>query len=397
MKHSLKKQISVTFIGLTAITILVCLCANLLFLGRFYIGEKTGLLRSIYGMLDQASESGRIREDDYLVEFEQTASSSNIEALVIDPDMRIIFSNIRRSEVLSNRLVGFFLDDDNKINKIIFKNEDYQIQMTEDPGMKLEYIELWGLLSNGNMVVLRSPLDSIRESTKMANSFLCFVGGVAVLVSAVLISVITGRITKPILQLTDISKRMCDLDFNVRYEDTTANEIGVLGNNMNSLSKTLEKTISELKSANNELKKDNARKTEIDEMRREFLGNVSHELKTPIALIQGYAEGLKDCVNDDEESRNFYCDVIMDEAGKMNRLVKNLLELDALESGNDLVSMDRFDITELIRNCVSAQDILIKQNGIDMIFDRTDPKYVWADEFKVEQIVSNYLSKLFEA
>ena len=94
-------------------------------------------------------------------------------------------------------------------------------------------------------------------------------------------------------------------------------------------------TISELKTANNELQKDIEKKEEIDEMRKEFLSNVSHELKTPIALIQGYAEGLQDNINDDEESRQFYCDVIIDEAGKMNQMVKKLLTLNQLEFGND--------------------------------------------------------------
>ena len=96
---------------------------------------------------------------------------------------------------------------------------------------------------------------------------------------------------------------------------------------MNSLSDKLEQTISELKTANNELELDLQRPSEQEQMRQEFLANVSHELKTPIALIQGYAEGLQDNVNDDPESREFYCDVIMDEASKMNKLVKNLLTL----------------------------------------------------------------------
>ena len=74
-------------------------------------------------------------------------------------------------------------------------------------------------------------------------------------------------------------------------------------------------------------------------MRQEFLGNVSHELKTPIALIQGYAEGLKDGVSDDPESREFYCDVIMDEAMKMNQMVKNLLTLNQLEFGDEDVEL----------------------------------------------------------
>ena len=80
-------------------------------------------------------------------------------------------------------------------------------------------------------------------------------------------------------------------------------------------------------------------------MRKEFLDNVSHELKTPIALVQGYAEGLKEGINDDPESMEFYCDVIMDEASKMNKLVKNLLTLNHLESGRDEIVMERFDLT----------------------------------------------------
>lgn len=88
------------------------------------------------------------------------------------------------------------------------------------------------------------------------------------------------------------------------------------------MSRKLESTISELKSANNKLQKDIEDKIKIDEMRKEFLDNVSHELKTPIALIQGYAEGLNENISDDPESREFYCEVIMDEASKMNKLVK---------------------------------------------------------------------------
>ena len=120
---------------------------------------------------------------------------------------------------------------------------------------------------------------------------------------------------------------MSNLDFEARYESHAGNEIDVLGDNFNKMSRKLENTISELKSANNKLQKDIEDKIKIDEMRKEFLDNVSHELKTPIALIQGYAEGLNENISDDPESRAFYCEVIMDEASKMNKLVKNLLTL----------------------------------------------------------------------
>lgn len=119
-----------------------------------------------------------------------------------------------------------------------------------------------------------------------------------------------------------LSQKMANLDFNAKYTSGGDNEIGVLGDSFNRMSEKLEQTISQLKTANFELQKDIEQKEKQEERRKEFIGNVSHELKTPIALIQGYAEGLKEGIHDDPESMEFYCDVIIDEANKMNQMVK---------------------------------------------------------------------------
>ena len=194
-------------------------------------------------------------------------------------------------------------------------------------------------------------------------------------------------------ELADISEKMSHLNFDVKYKRKDKNEIGVLGNSMNRLSEKLETTISELKSANNELQKDIEQKIQIDEMRKDFLSNVSHELKTPIALIQGYAEGLLDGINDDDkESRQFYCEVIIDEAGKMNKMVKKLLTLNQIEFGNNQVTMERFDLHELVRGVLQSVEILAKQDEIQIVYNNSEPIYVWADEYQIEEVVTNYLS-----
>lgn len=119
---------------------------------------------------------------------------------------------------------------------------------------------------------------------------------------------------------------------------------------------------------------------------------ISHELKTPIALIQGYAEGLSDNVIDDVEDRKFYCDVIMDEAKKMNRMVRRLLNLNQLEFGNDKPNMDRFDIVEVIKSVVASSNILFKQKNISLTMYEPAAVYVWADEYLVEEVLTNYVS-----
>jgi signal transduction histidine kinase len=276
--------------------------------------------------------------------------------------------------------------------ELIEQNEDYIMEVAHLKKNGMTYIEMWGTLDNGNLFMVRSVMESIHESVQIANRFLAYVGIFAAIISGILIMIMTERFTTPIRSLTEISKRMAHLDFEVHYQGKEKNEIGVLGQHMNLLSDKLESTISELKTANNELQKDIERKEQVDEIRKEFLSNVSHELKTPIALIMGYAEGLKEEINQDSESRDFYCDVIMDEANKMNIMVKKLLTLNQLEFGNDIVTMERFDIREMIANYLSAADILIKQSEANVIFEEITPCFVWGDEFKIEEVFANYFS-----
>ena len=130
----------------------------------------------------------------------------------------------------------------------------------------------------------------------------------------------------------------------------------------------------------------------LDDSRQEFVSNVSHELKTPIALIQGYAEGLVEGMAEDKENRDYYCGVIMDEAGKMNRMVRQLLTLTALEFGGERLSVERFDLTELIASVISSSGVLLKQNELTVDFDGKEPVYVMGDEFKIEEVITNYLT-----
>ena len=108
--------------------------------------------------------------------------------------------------------------------------------------------------------------------------------------------------------------------------------------------------------------------------------------------IQGYAEGLSEGIAEDKESRDYYCEVIMDEANKMNQLVKQLLTLNALEDGNDAPVFERFDLSDLIGGVVNASALLAQQKGIRIHFESPGPVYVWADEFKIEEVITNYLN-----
>ena len=400
--RSLQHQVTFTFIGLLLLSILTIFIINGAFLEKYYVSKKIETLQEAMDTLSQitteelADDASSGNEDsDLPSEIVQASSRNNLTWVVINDDNSKALCWPEKEDQLRSKLFFGYasdLDLDNGKGKILKETDDYVVQQVHDRFAGMDYVECWGEFDNGNYFLIRSPLESIRESADISNKFYFSVGLIIIVVSGMCIMAVTRRLTKPISELTELSRKMTDLDFEARYESKAGNEIDVLGDNFNKMSSQLEQTISELKSANNELQKDIEDKVKIDEMRKEFLDNVSHELKTPIALVQGYAEGLKENINDDPESMDFYCDVIIDEASKMNKLVKNLLTLNQLESGKDAAVMERFDLTALVKGVLSTMDIMIRQKEARVIFNEEKPIYVWADEFKTEEVVTNYVS-----
>ena len=277
--------------------------------------------------------------------------------------------------------------------EIILKTDKYTLQKIYDTRLGDYYYELWGTLDCGDSIMLRLAIQGIKDNVTIFNKFITYIGIAITLIGIVVAYIFSSYFTKPIMQLSDLAKKMAAMDFDARYEGNDKGEIGILGESMNYTSSRLEQNIAQLKSANLELQRDIDKKVKIDQMRTEFLSNVSHELKTPIALIQGYAEGLKEGITDDPESMDFYCSVIMDEANKMNMMVKKLLTLNQIEFGDEELVMERFDIIELVSSVVNANELRAGQKGIKIIFNQADEHIdVWSDEYKIEEVITNYIS-----
>ena len=395
MKYSIKSQMIAIFVGLTGCLLFALLFINMNFLEPYYVSQKEDAFIKMYARLKGAMESGSIETQEELEEIWQIAENNNLSYLIVDETYSRMFTNVNDMDMLKRQLAGYMLNQAQKTGKVLESTEEYEIARSRNPWNKEEYIEMWGTFDDGSVFLIRSPIESIKESAEISNRFLIYIGCAAVAVCILFIWYFSKRLTAPILELAALSERMANLDFNAKYTSGGSNEIGNLGDNFNRMSERLESAISELKSANNRLLKDIEQKEKLEQMRNDFLGNVSHELKTPIALIQGYAEGLKEGVKDDAESREFYCDVIMDEAAKMNQMVRSLLELNQLEFGDEKMKFERFDLTELVRGILQSMDILAQQDGVEVIFRQETPVYVWADEYKVEQVVRNYVSNAF--
>lgn len=394
MKKSIKIRLAVTYIGIMCLSLAVMLLVNSFFLEKFYLRKKTESLKKVYNTMNDTSDTryySSLADDE---KFKQYCDENNLSMIVVeDVTSRILFAYAKNSERLYSEIQFGVLDDFVRGKREILEATDnYIVEKKTDDVKAMDSVNMVGVLDNGNGFLITTPAQSLKDSALISNVFYLYIGLFTIFISSVVIWFISRHITRPLQQLSELSKEMANLNFDAKYTSTSEDEIGVLGNNLNRMSGELEKTISELRTANNELQKDIEKKEQIDEMRKEFLSNVSHELKTPIALIQGYAEGLQECINDDQESREFYCDVIIDEAAKMNNMVKKLLSLNQLEFGNDTVNMERFDLTELVRGVVQSAQLLASQKEAEIRFLQEEPISVWGDEFKIEEVVTNYVS-----
>ena len=412
MRHSIKARFAMVFVGLMAFVLIATWCVNNWFLESFYTMDKVATLEKAYTGIDRIVTETEQKGTDIFEYFKSTYDPNrenegpiqqlfrvlgekyNMNIVLMDSATdQVLISNTGERDYLSSRVQGYIFGKNMPKVSILKTHDNYFIQKTYDKRSDSYYLESWGYFSDNKTIFLMStPLASIRESVELANRFLAYVGIAALLVGSLFIYFATKKITSPILQLANLSEKMSNLDFDAKYTGQAEDEIGVLGNSMNRLSDTLKETIGQLRTATTELQQDIEEKIKVDEMRKDFIANVSHELKTPIALIQGYAEGLTEGMAEDPESRDYYCEVIMDEANKMNKMVRQLLTLSALEAGNDAPVMDRFDLTDLIRGVINSVGILIQQKEADVHLEDCGPVYVCADEFKIEEVVTNYLN-----
>lgn len=254
------------------------------------------------------------------------------------------------------------------------------------------YIILSGILENGYKIYISVPINSIDENVALVSRFTMIAIFIVVAVMGIVISFLTRRITSPILEINEIAERMSKLDFSKRYnEKETGDEVNDLGKNINAMSDKLENVINQLKNTNLELEKDLEEKYKIDEMRKKFISDVSHELKTPIALIQAYAEGLQE-EETLEENRKYYREVIVDEAAKMDKLVKQLLELMKIEYGDRNFNDKVFDMQSLEELTVKKAKVMLEERKIELIFKKQEPINVFADDFYIEQVFTNYIT-----
>lgn len=396
IKNTLKSvRIKLFFTICIVITMIILLLVivNNVVLEKFYLYNKTKTMKQIYKQIN-TSYNNELPYEKIEENLRVLSINNNLDILIkTDENILMLATDNNKTDYTGE--IEFFsnIKQKGEILRKLYQEKMIDINLVKENDTKINYIIVSAYLDNGYKLYMRTPTADLQESARISNNVLIVIGSAVIIISGIIASFISRKFAAPILELNSIAQRMSNLDFSQKYQvNDTDDEMNNLGKSINIMSEKLENTIKQLTVNNSELEKDIERKSKIDEMRKQFISDVSHELKTPIALIQGYAEGLVENVNVDDESREFYANVILDEANKMDRLVKQLLELMKLEYGKRDFNNESFDIVALINEVIKKCNVMVVENNIKIYFNCKNVIMAYADIFYVEQILMNYIT-----
>ncbi len=274
----------------------------------------------------------------------------------------------------------------NRINVISRKDYDdgsyFNVVCAE--GSTTQYILYGKSFKNNYHIEISTEINPIQENASLAVTVTTVISVLALGLALIFIYDYSRRFTKPLIQMNDVMKRIAALDFSAKTDIERNDEIGTLADNINTVSESLNTALSELREKNAQLREDIEKERRLEKMRQDFVSSASHELKTPIAIIRGYAEGLKINTQGDTE----YCDIIIKEADKMNELVINMLEQSMYATGTKPPEKSDFSLKCYINSFLKTTEPIFNDKEITVECDIEDTD-LYGDEKQLTTVLSN--------
>lgn len=387
MRSSIRLKL---FAGISAIILFIFVglfLANSFLSRPFFIYQQKSKLKDIYTLVDNIDESNY---DSVISENQEVQSTFNIELFILDEDKNVIYNSRERQNEEHENL--FFLEriDSMEEDQV---NEKYSIYMDvpSENTDKNSFLMLYGSLRNDDQVIIRSSIASIEYNIELTNNFILYIGLASLAIGMVLTYFLSRRFTKPILAINEKTKKIKELDFSQKINYKGNDEIGELSNSINEMADSLSEKINGLQELNSELLSETKKNRILLEKKRQLLSDISHDLKTPLSLIQGYSEALKLNVNSSKEQADSYCDVISEEIKKINLLVEQLLNVNRSNPKDDTEEKSVFEVNEFLEFEIKKYQKLIDEKNIDLTYKKCKQIKVVAYKSLVDRVFTNYM------
>ena len=387
MRSSLRQNLILLAVGVLGLYYVLVFLFSALFMEPFYLHRVEQTLVSAYQRLNADGEYTL----DTLAELEE----SNLSIVIADLDTCEILYN-------SRKMPPGVPDPDYRLPEIrkigLETDAGYSIMTDElrehtaaganySPGKRV----VLGGVTGYYVVEISTSYVSISQASDLSMEFSLIVGLMVMLLAILAFSRMSSMVTEPIGQITAIANQIAHLDFSQKCSVNMGGEIGDMAESVNTMSDFMQSYIAQLQAANEQLKADIMQKQEQEEARKNLVANLSHDLKTPIGLISGYADGLRSGMAKTDEQIREYCDIISDESDRMMVMILKMMELFRLESGTVNLELEEFDLADLLSYAVEIFAVEIERAGIQFTADFSDSLYVYTDYFAAEQVITNFM------
>ncbi|EOD01113.1 sensor histidine kinase [Caldisalinibacter kiritimatiensis] len=382
----MKSILGKLWLGITSLVVFILLIVWIFQVGllnKFYISERKNILinegKQIAELILNSNQYGITEK--IIDEIHSFSSSYNTNVVIANSKSNIIFysvpkifvrNNIEADEILRRSL--FYLYNDPYIQKNIVQGNIFTVQK-HNPAFKDRLIIVGIPIKNKNNIIgtilLTSPLAPIEEASSILRKQLSLISIISLLIGTLLALVFSKTFTKPILKIINTSKRIAKGDFEANVDINSEDEIGILGDTVNNMAVQL---------------------GQIEKLRKEFIANISHELKTPISLIKAYAELVMD-VDDNEKDRKEHLNVIIDESNRLNRMVEDILYLSKMEANYSNPYLSKFPIINVIEDVIQKLSFFADKKNISINIDIDNQSTeIYADKEKIHQVFFNLIN-----
>ena len=382
---------TILFIGLISMVFIF----QSFFFERYYIlKKKRNLENNVVKFIQEYNETKNISDVVSLIRDFEMDRSSKIAVLDSNGNIMMLAQEGNREDNMMKRIVSSIMlqfSQNNKINDIK-KNNKIMTFMSDGKDNDIRVIVCVAPDNKMNQIVFAiSSLQPVNEAGGVIKEFFIYLFLGTIFIILILAFLLSNMITKPLKKMNKTARLMADLDFSKKCKVDSEDEIGSLAKSLNVLSDNLDNALTSLKNANTKLEEDIERERKLEKMRKEFVASVSHELKTPVSVIEGYAEGIKDGIVDEVEQKE-YVDIIIDEAQKMGRLVTDMLDVSQMESGSFKLVKEEFYLDELVNELVKKYTGLVQDAGLNLSLQVEKQVLVYADRRRLEQVITNFIT-----
>jgi len=373
---------------ISAVTILLILfivtllLANSFFLESYYIYQTRGSFEKTFETVLEAKNE---RTEDLLTLIRELNSENGYKYLLVNHDYQIRLSSTPEFTMNNKSELPKFQREYLHENRQELDKGNILYEALHHPIKEQSIIQLIAKFKKNQYLLITQPLQQLSDNAQIANHFFLIIGGILLILSILAVFFISRSMVRPIINITGIAKKIADLDFSHKYTGKSKDEVGMLGESINSISEKLDSTINHLKETNEQLQ-------EEMQLQKRFLASVSHEFKTPVGLIRGYSESLNLGMIKTAKEQREISDIIIKESDRLNRLVNDIILLMRMDSGAFQINRHLINLAPVLKETVEYFSQSAKEKQIAILSDIPPSLPAMGDKERIMQILENLLS-----